>query len=109
VHILIVQGLASAASAGMLLYISLVQLVAEHNKYVALQYASAAASTTAGGAEAAGFGPGQPSALPLGPSAVLGQAPPRNQRLCFVPGTVMLSHMSLVAGGALMWLLAFWA
>mmetsp|Transcript_25702 Transcript_25702/g.69737 ORF Transcript_25702/g.69737 Transcript_25702/m.69737 type:complete len:530 (+) Transcript_25702:255-1844(+) len=102
---LVVQGLANAASAGMLLYIALVQLVAEHNKYVAAQYATS-------GTTAAVSASGQTSASqPLGPNSSNSSSflSLRHQRICSMPGTILLSHIALVAGAALMWVLAFWA
>ncbi|KAF5833001.1 ZIP zinc transporter-domain-containing protein [Dunaliella salina] len=102
---LVVQGLANAASAGMLLYIALVQLVAEHNKYVAAQYASS-------GTTAAISASGQTSSSqPLGPnsSSSSGALLLRHKLICAMPGTILLSHIALVAGAGLMWVLAFWA
>jgi len=96
------QGLANAASAGMLLYISQ-QLVAEHNKYVAKQYAAYGAGAAAAAA------PGLPSVLPFGASSSLEAPPLRHQRICFVPGTILLSHVALVAGALSMLMIGFWA
>lgn len=99
------QGLANAASAGMLLYIALVQLVAEHNKYVAAYYTTSSAAAAATTASAAAAGPPS-SAVPHCPSSSQGPSPPtartRHQRLCSMPSTILLVHAALVAGAAMM-------